>query len=70
MKPVGTHDNDGLNCDALVQEPRLVKLLVGLLQAHGEWYRLQRCKDRFVGPLGIDALHSLEPSEAGAPFTS
>jgi len=43
-----------------------VKLLLGLLQAHGEWFRLQRCKDRFVGPLGIDALYSLQIPEAGA----
>ena len=52
--------------DRSVQEPRLVALLVELLHAHGEWFRLQRCKDRFLGALGIDALHSTEPPGPGA----
>ena len=43
------------------QEPRLVKLMTALLSAHGEWFRLQRCKDRFSGPLGVDALKEAEP---------
>jgi len=38
-----------------------VKLMTALLSAHGEWFRLQRCKDRFSGPLGVDALKEAEP---------
>ena len=43
-----------------------MKLLTALLQAHGEWFRLQRCKDRFAGPLGIDALRSPDSAGTGA----
>ena len=35
--------------------------MTALLSAHGEWFRLQRCKDRFAGPLGVDALKEAEP---------
>jgi len=55
------------------QEPRLVKLMTALLSAHGEWFRLQRCKDRFSGPLGVDALKEAEPEsdvEGAAPERS
>ena len=38
-----------------------MKLMTALLSAHGEWFRLQRCKDRFAGPLGVDALKEAEP---------
>ena len=43
-----------------------MKLLTALLQAHSEWFRLQRCKDRFAGPLGIEALRSPDSAETGA----
>jgi len=50
-----------------------VKLMTALLSAHGEWFRLQRCKDRFSGPLGVDALKEAEPEsdvEGAAPERS
>ena len=39
----------------------MVKLMTALLSAHGEWFRLQRCKDRFAGPLSVEALKEAEP---------
>ena len=48
-----------------LQEPRLLRLLIALLQAHSEWFRLQRCRDRFAGPLGLDALRGLQTAETG-----
>ena len=38
-----------------------MKLMTALLSAHGEWFRLQRCKDRFAGPLGVESLKEAEP---------
>lgn len=43
-----------------------MKLLSALLHAHSEWFRLQRCKDRFAGPLGIEALRGPESTKTGA----
>ena len=47
-----------------------MKLMTALLSAHGEWFRLQRCKDRFSGPLRVDALKEADPEsdvEGAAP---
>ena len=49
-----------------------MKLMTALLSAHGEWFRLQRCKDRFASPLGVEALKEAEPESdiEGAPCSA
>lgn len=44
----------------LPQEPRLVELLAVLLSVHAIYFQRQRCRDRFDGALGIDALRHAE----------
>mmetsp|Transcript_39097 Transcript_39097/g.110741 ORF Transcript_39097/g.110741 Transcript_39097/m.110741 type:complete len:655 (+) Transcript_39097:203-2167(+) len=37
-------------------EPTLLQVFRCMLNMHSQWFRLQRCKDRFAGMLGIDRL--------------
>lgn len=50
----------------LLQEPRLVELLATLLSVHAIYFQRQRCRDRFEGALGIDALRAAEIAAGAA----
>lgn len=45
-------------------EPQLMKIIRATLYTHGEWFKLQMCKDQFEGLLWINSLKEL----GGSPF--
>ncbi|KAK9285030.1 hypothetical protein L1049_024212 [Liquidambar formosana] len=42
-----------------IEEPQLMKIMRATLHTHDEWFRVQRCKDRFEGLLRIDSLKGI-----------
>lgn len=54
-----------------IEEPQLIKIMRATLHTHNEWFRIQRCKDRFEGLLKIDSLKDINaPLLAPAATTS
>lgn len=54
-----------------IEEPQLIKIIRATLHTHNEWFRIQRCKDRFEGHLKIDSLKDINaPLLAPAATTS
>ncbi|XP_006662311.3 uncharacterized protein LOC102722149 [Oryza brachyantha] len=45
-----------------IEEPQLMKIVRTTLHTHGEWFKLQMCKDRFEHFLKIDSLKEVDPS--------
>ncbi|GFP96928.1 glucose-induced degradation protein 8 homolog [Phtheirospermum japonicum] len=46
-----------------IEEPQLMKIIKATLRAHGEWFKLQMCKDQFESLLWINSL-----KEFGSPL--
>ncbi|KAL5557033.1 hypothetical protein UlMin_039269 [Ulmus minor] len=44
-----------------IEEPQLMKIIRTTLHSHNEWFKLQRCKDRFESLLRIDSLKEVNP---------
>ncbi|KAK2967557.1 hypothetical protein RJ640_030428, partial [Escallonia rubra] len=43
-----------------IEEPQLMKIIRATLYTHGEWFKLQMCKDSFEGLLKIDTLKEVK----------
>ncbi|KAK2998496.1 hypothetical protein RJ639_023499 [Escallonia herrerae] len=43
-----------------IEEPQLMKIIRATLYMHGEWFKLQMCKDSFEGLLKIDTLKEVK----------